>query len=351
MHDDNIQKLHQSDVITGFTSSGFVRLLFEYLEKQDIDPEALLGIPPPEPLDRGLQRYPMVQWRAMLQLASDRLDDPLLGLRLGKNITTAHLGVMGYILSSCQNLASAMIRMREYERLIHETSQLHINVLDFDLTLTWGADRGHHGPLVDECGLASFIQIVRNIAIKTSPSIQVCFTNKTPPDIQPYIDFFGCPVLFEQPVTSIRVGLWQLATKLRKPDEILLQMLEQLADMMLEELPQVSSNIEQLVRQSIARLIYNGEPQLEQIATELNITPRTLRRRLDEEGLNYRALLDDVRKHLAERYLLDPRLRLGEIAQLLGYSEQSAFTRAFRRWTGYTPHERQQQLLHGYKRQ
>ncbi|AMO94555.1 bacterial regulatory helix-turn-helix s, AraC family protein [Collimonas fungivorans] len=346
-----MQKFPQPDVIKGFAPSGLVRLLFEYLKKQDIDPVALLGIPAPEPFDRGLRRYPMQQWRAMLQLASDRLNDPLLGLRLGGNITATHLGVMGYIFSSCRYLANALIRLKDYHRLVYETSKLHIGVQGSDLTLTWEAEPGYyHGPLVDECAIASFVQFVRNISSKPISPSQVCFINKTPPDIQPYIDFFGCPVLFEQPVNSIRASLWHLATRIHQPDEMLLQMLEQLADAMLLELPQ-TNNIEQLVRQSIVRLIHDGRPELEQVAHELNMTARTLRRRLDEEGLNYRALLENIRKHLAEHYLSDPRLRLSEIAQLLGYSEQSTFNRAFRRWTGQTPHERQQQLLHGHRKE
>ncbi|AMO94395.1 bacterial regulatory helix-turn-helix s, AraC family protein [Collimonas fungivorans] len=342
-----MHKFHQSEVVKGFVSSGFVRLLFEYLKQQDIDPVVLLGIPAPEPLDRGLQRYPMQHWRAMLQLASDRLNDPLLGLRLGGNITAAHLGVMGYVFSSGRYLANALLRFKGYSRLVYEAGHLHTSVQGFDFVLTWGEESGRCGALADECSIASFVQFVRNISSKPISATQICFINKAPPDIQPYIDFFGCPVLFEQPVTSIRGGLWHLATRLLQPDEMLLQMLEQLADMMLEELPQ-ASDIEQSVRQSIARLIHDGEPQLEQVAQELNMTPRTLRRRLDEEGLNYRSLLENIRKHLAERYLLDPRLRLSEIAQLLGYSEQSTFNRAFRRWTGQTPHERQQQLLRGH---
>jgi len=346
-HVKHMQKLHPPDVMKGFVPSGLVRLLFEHLKKQDIDPVALFDVPAPEPLDRGLQRYPMAQWRAMLELAADRLGDPLLGVNLGRSITATHLGVIGYLLSSCKYLGNALLRMREYERLVYETCPLHVSVQGLDLVLTWEGGPGYaHGPLVHECAIACFCQFISNISSKPIYATEICFTNKTPPDIQFYIDAFGCPVLFEQPATSIKAKLWHLATKLRQPDDILLQMLEQLADLMLQELPR-SSNIEQSVRKSIVRLIRDGEPQLEQVAKELHMTPRTLRRRLDEEGLHYRALLDNIRKHLAENYLLDPRLRVNEISQLLGYSEPSAFTRAFRRWTGYTPNERQQQLLHG----
>jgi AraC-like DNA-binding protein len=91
------------------------------------------------------------------------------------------------------------------------------------------------------------------------------------------------------------------------------------------------------VRRQIVRLARDGEPSLEKVAEALHVSPRTLRRRLQERDRQFRTLRDDTLRRLAEDHLRDPRLQLAEVALLLGYSEQSAFTRAFRRWTGETP--------------
>ena len=72
-------------------------------------------------------------------------------------------------------------------------------------------------------------------------------------------------------------------------------------------------------------------------ARVLGMSPRTLQRRLRERGIVYAALIDQVRRRLSSKYLADAKLSLGEIAYLLGYSESSAFNRAYRRWTGRTP--------------
>lgn len=330
----------------GFVSSAYVRLLFEYMEKQGVDAAVFFGEAPPELVDRGLQRCPMERWCKLLQQASDRLNDPLLGLRLGATITPAHLGVMGYMLASCPQIGIAMVRMVEYERLIYDSNPLRITTRGSDLVLEWGLEYGRCGPLADECGIASLIQFARAIASKPIVITTVCFANQVPTDPQPYIDFFGCQVVFDQSVTSISAPLWQLAVPLRQPDIILVRLLEQQADAMLKDLPQ-ANEFEQAVRRCITRLIRDGEPDLEQVAQKMSVSPRTLRRRLDESGINFRALLENIRRNLAEIYLLDPRLSLSEIAQLLGYSEQSAFTRAFRRWTGYAPYQYQQKLLRG----
>ncbi|MGA9526123.1 MAG: helix-turn-helix transcriptional regulator, partial [Myxococcaceae bacterium] len=91
------------------------------------------------------------------------------------------------------------------------------------------------------------------------------------------------------------------------------------------------------VRQRVTSALSGGEPTLEAIASQLAITPRTLQRRLKEHGTTYQLLLEELRRELALRYLRDHGLEISEVAFLLGFSEPSAFHRAFRRWTGTTP--------------
>ncbi|AMP14832.1 AraC family transcriptional regulator [Collimonas pratensis] len=332
--------------IRGFVSSAYVRVLYEYLDRQGVDAAALLGEAAPEIVDRGLRRYPRERWSAMLELTARRLNDPLLGLRIGQTITTAHFGMMGYVLAACPQLEAAMARMIEYGRLLYETSPLHISRQGDELVFEWGLSHGCPGPLVDECWIASLYAIIRNIAAQPVKLTQVGFINPAPPDLQPYTDWFGCPVLFSQATTTVRFEVALLALPLRQSDEMLVRVLELQANALLAELPQ-TDDFEQAVRRCILQLIREGEPELEQVARELHVTERTLRRRLDDSGTNFRALREHIRHRMAEKYLLDPRLKLNEIAQLLGYSEPSTFTRAFKRWTGLTPHSYQQQILHG----
>lgn len=330
--------------IRGFVSSAYVRVLYEYLDMQGLDAAALFGEAAPEIVDRGLRRYSRERWQAMLELAARRLDDPLLGLRMGQSITTAHFGMMGYVLACCPQLDAAMARMIEYGRLLYETSPMHISRQGDDLVFEWGLSHGCPGPLVDECWIASLYAVIRNITAQPVKLGQVGFVNPAPQNLTPYTDWFGCPVLFGQATTTVRFPVALLALPLRQSDEMLVRVLELQADALLAELPQ-TDDFEQAVRRCILHLIREGEPELEQVAKELNVTERTLRRRLDESGTNFRALREHIRHRMAEKYLLDPRLKLNEIAQLLGYSEPSTFTRAFKRWTGLTPHSYQQQIL------
>lgn len=333
--------------ISGVVPSTYVRLLFEYLEAQGIDAPTLLGEPAPEPGRDGLGRFPVAHWVSLIAHAAQHLDDPLLGLKVGRTITPAHLGVLGYVLLACDNLAAALQRFERYQRLIYDVNPVSHALSANAVELTWGVDAGRPGALADECAIAALVQFSRDITGQAQPAAMVHFVNARPADTRPYEAFFGCPVRFEQPVTMVRFPLSYLALPLRRPDPGLVGMLEQQANALLEELPS-GNDFERMVRRAIVQLLREGEPGLEHVAALLHVSTRTLHRRLEERGLNFREVQEDIRHRLAMDYLRDLRLTLSEVGQLLGYSEQSAFTRAFRRWSGNSPRRwRQQQALSG----
>ena len=136
--------------------------------------------------------------------------------------------------------------------------------------------------------------------------------------MRPYEDFFGGPVRFEQPSTRLVLSLRDLALPLRGADAALLALLDAQAEWLLQQVAAVSEPVA-VWRQALVGLIRSGRTSLADLAHSLQMSPRSLQRRL------------------AEAYLRDPNVELAEVALLLGYSEQSAFTRAFRQWTGQAP--------------
>ena len=337
-------KTGESARVQGMVPSTYVRLLYEYLERQNLDARKLLKEPPPQAADRGTGRYPVARWRSLLERAAAALDDPLLGLKLGRSITPAHLGVIGYVLLACGNLGAALQRLEQYQRLVYDVNPMRYRAEGSNVVLEWGVEQGRPGSLADETAIAALVQMARELSGKSFAPEEVCFVNPAPASLKPYRDWFGCPVRFAQPHTLLRFPAKYLALPLRQPDAALLSLLERQADALMAELPD-SDDLEQSVRRCIVRLSRDGEVDLERVAAELHTTPRTLHRRLEQRGRNFRGLREDTRRRLAEDYLRDPRLRLAEIAQLLGFSEQSAFSRSFRRWTGETPKRWRDALL------
>ena len=128
-----------------------------------------------------------------------------------------------------------------------------------------------------------------------------------------------------------------LETPLPSANEALAQLHDRFAGEYLARFS--TSRITHLARQTLCRLLPQGEPKRERVAQALHLSQRTLQRRLQEEGTSYQQLLDDTRRDMAEQYLQQPGLTLLEVAYLLGFADPSNFFRAFRRWFGCTPNE------------
>lgn len=323
--------------LRGAVPNSYVLLLYDYLADQELDPVALLGEAPPTTHAESPTRFPVARWKALLDRAAARLDDPLLGLHLGQRVTPAHFGLMGYVLLACENLAAALQRLREFERLFYDVSPLRVRSEHGHLVLEWGTEAGRPGPLVDEAAITALVTLARDItaAAGMAPA-SIDFVNPAPADRGPHERILGCPVRFDRPCTRVRIPLKWLTMPLRHPDPQLLSLLREQAAEQLKRLPP-RGELGAAIRALIPELLQKGRADAAAAAERLHMSSRSLHRRLAAEGQSFRELRDECLHQLACDHLADRRLQLAEIAQLLGYSEQSAFTRAFRRWSGQSP--------------
>lgn len=317
----------------------FVRLLFDYLETRGIDAAAVLRMPRPPHRERGIGSYPVDEWAAMLDRAQRHLGDPLLGLHLGQTATVASFGLLGYMMFGSNTLGEAIIRGARYWRLFRPyVTRVSAQAQGDTVLIEFELDTRRLSGISAEASVAALAQLARNATGEPLKALELCFTHAGPEDRGAYDEYFGCEVKFGQPGIRARLPASCLGLRLLQPDPDLVALLENQADSQLAKVPD-RLDLEQTVRQCIAQLMPASEPTIDQVAELLHLSPRTLQRRLDENRLNFRALLDDTRRRLAEGYLLDSKLRLKDVAHRLGYSEQSAFSRAFRRWTGVSPGE------------
>lgn len=132
--------------------------------------------------------------------------------------------------------------------------------------------------------------------------------------------------------------------RVEKADPVLRGLLDQQADSLLNVLPS-GDQFEQQFYKFLLVAMQDGQPTIEVVAKTMNMSERTLHRRLVDRGLVFKTLLQKTRYQLANQYLKERRLTLSEIALLLGYSEQGAFSRAFKQWSGETPLRYQKRLL------
>ena len=329
-------RCYERHVVQGMVPLMLARTLGAYLQTQGVDSQEVL---PPDLLREDANpfgRFPAEDYCQLLIRAAERLQDPLLGLHLGQAILPAHLGALGYVLLACENLGAALMRIRRYHRLVHDINPIEHRLVDDHLELRWGVSHGKPGALFDEAGITGIVQFGRGLCSQAMPLTAVDFVNPAPLDRRPYTRYFGCPVRFDQPVTRLVLPLVSLAAPLLRPDPGLLRLMEEQVDAVMAQLPE-AGDLAEVTRRVVTHLAPHGMPELEQVAQELRLSPRVFYRRLAEQGLHFRDLREAALHQLAEQHLRDRRLPLAKVGLLLGYSEQSAFSRAFKRQSGLSP--------------
>jgi AraC-like DNA-binding protein len=314
-------------------AASYAQLLYDYLANQGLDAEAVLGAPRP---DASRHFVPMTEWQGWLRRVDALEQRPALGLRIAEGITPRHFGVLGYAALACGTLGEALQRLERYHASVYDANPARVSATEDSVVIEWGVERGRPGALADETAIASLVQLARDMTGRYWPVRSVSFVNPVPANTQPYEDFFGGRVAFGADVTRVEMEKAYVELPLRKSDPALLALLDQQAEQLLQEVAAVPAIVDTW-RRTLVPLIREGKTSLAALAAAHHTSTRSLQRRLSEQGTSFQRLLDETRQHLAEGHLRDGQLDLAEIALLLGYSEQSAFTRAFRAWTGRAP--------------
>jgi AraC-like DNA-binding protein len=187
-----------------------------------------------------------------------------------------------------------------------------------------------------EFAFARFVHLARrSTGLEVKPAF-VRFAFPRPADIRPQETLFRCPLLYDHPRNELELDAATSGLPQRTADAWLRTLVERHARALLERLgarPRFASE----VTAALSVELQKGRGDLTSVGHALALSKRTLQRRLDAEGVSFRALTDEVRRGLATQYLADGHVSLSEIALLLGFSEQASFQRAFLRWTGVTP--------------
>ncbi len=282
---------------------------------------------------------PLAVWRELLARAVALRPQQLApGLVIGSGVQPRHVGVMGYVVLASRNLGEAMQTYQRYERLFYGTDLVAIEALSDEFEVRWPKNAPIFDQLTDAVGIAALITFLRQQVDSPLAVSAVTFVNPAPnaEEHAAYEAFFGCPVRFDDTHTRVRFPASYLALPMAHSDPSLRLLLDRQLQALLLALPD-SDAFDRALQQVMLKLLPEGMVTLPRAAGELCVSVRTLQRRLDASGICWQSLLDRTREQLARQYLQDRTLTLGDIALLLGFSEQSAFNRAFKRWTGLTP--------------
>lgn len=263
-----------------------------------------------------------------------------IGLHQGERLSKGFSNILGHILMNCHNLGDAVEKYIKYEKIVDETSISEItikgNAAVFSLTSIDKAWKGNR--ILSDfkvSGMLLYTQILsgKRIALK-----EVYFDHCKPQDISEYQRIFNCPLYFGKSTNALVFDKGLLQLPIIEPNKELLMLFEGIAQNTLERIEKSEAYTKKVLNIIVKEI--NGEiPSLDVVAKKLAMSTRSLQGHLKKEGTSYIKLLNEVRKDIAINCLKEKNAPIAEIAYILGFSEASAFNRAFKKWTNLTPCE------------
>jgi len=328
----------------GDLSVGFVDSLADALRSCGENPLPLLE-------RYGLDAARLAEPRARLSIprymrlghsAIQQCGEPGLGLVMGQFSRMSQLGLAGVTAAQAPTVreaARAMIRFEPlYAANYRGQSSLHEDKHGAWLRFYSISPYNAYNRFVVDSVLASWAQQLSRLAQQPVSVEKVQIEFSAPDYAAQYAELFACPVEFACEHNQLRLN--QPTLNLRNPEHCpgtwrhLLEICE-------EQLQQLTRtrNLRERITQLLGPLLHGREPDLAEVAARLQLPTWTLRRKLAEEGTQFRSILNDTRRDLAMAYIRDTELAFGEIAYLLGFASAEAFQRAFKRWNQQTPGE------------
>ena len=284
--------------------------------------------------DRISQHQELRFYRNILELSGD----PTIGLKLGEPFLPQNYGLFGYALMSAETLRHALAITESYGRLTFSFFTFRFGVQGrsawFSMTeppdiepelVNLYLDRDMSAARVDFEAISGIENLVQRVHLPHDGGGR----------ITRYRQHFGCEVVFNAPDGRLQFDSSALDHPLPRSDPDSSRHLQQQCQMLIAKLTTQGRFVDDVRLLILARPGYF--PDIDYVAEKLDMSTRTLRRRLKHEGSSYRVLLDEVRFGLAREYLSNTKLPMEEVSRMLGYSESGNFSHAFRRWSGESP--------------
>ncbi|MBN3786938.1 AraC family transcriptional regulator [Burkholderia sp. Ac-20353] len=324
--------------ILSAAATGLVR----FIECEGGDPDRVLGISGADGVALGQPSACLTLglYCRILEQAASETGDGNFGLRYGQQFEPTHLGLLGYVALSSPTVGdalrniSALFHHHQQNSLLRVVAHGDLSRVEYQIREQKIVMRRQDA----ELSLGMFFNILRHaLGQHWSPEC-VHFEHDRPESWRDHERCFGAPAAFTQPCNALVLRSADLARPMPGADEHLLALVRH----NLAQLGLPGRQAESLVERTQAAIrqrLADGEPTLDDIAQALNLPSWTLQRRLRIEGCNYQEVLLGVRRQMAIDYLRDPAIQISELAFLLGYSEISAFSRAFHRWLNMSPSE------------
>ena len=289
-----------------------------------------LGLPAPQ-LKLDDERVPLSTQDALWQHLCRHSDDPLIGIRLGMSLQVGHLDIAGLLLMSCETCGEALEALIDYLPIIGEGGQALLENNTHGVCLSYHPHYTTCASQRVEAVLAGLVHLGRwstggHFTIK-----ELHLAHAPLDDARRYPGLLGCPVHFNSTDYRLCLAHETLARPLIQANAPLRDQLRSLADQKLASL--AAQSLSRRVSQAIRK---QPSASRDEIAAQLAVSSRHMNRKLAQDGLSFKSLRDHELRQLAESGL-SRGARISQLAEQLGFSDESAFAKAFRRWSGLSP--------------
>ncbi|HSC83592.1 MAG TPA: AraC family transcriptional regulator [Pseudomonas sp.] len=279
----------------------------------------------------SLARIPLARQDALWDAFCTAADDALIGLRLGCALQVGHLDMVGALLMSCESVGEALEALLEYYPIIGEGGEFSLHTEGQQVSLRYLEHYQVRQEERTEAVMASLLQMSRWITGNKVGPLALSLQHAPRGEEARYAELLGCSLQFAAEHNALVFAVADLQVPLIQANALMCAHLRGLADSLLERLGTQSLSVR--VQQQLRTQPRWGK---ERIAEQFGLSGRHLNRKLAEEGSTYRLLREQVLYRMAEQQLRESA-RLTDVAERLGFSDESSFAKAFRRWSGVTP--------------
>lgn len=319
------------------------KVVMQELARRGLDVERIAGETGLEmrTLNRPDAWIPFIKHAALLEIAAHETGDNFFGLHIATRVDPRDFGALGYIGLSSRTLGDALFNLERYLATVTEAFRIELLFDDDHAQVKFQPIHSaffRHRQAI-EFGRALFVKAYQFFTGSEIAPVEVQFVHRFDGNTQEHRQILGCPVSFGHNQDQIILNRRDLATPIETADDRLLKILVSYCEELLKKNARSKPEFITRLQRCIIDLLPTGQAKARRVAIEIGMSERTLVRHLAEMGTSFSEVLNQLRHELALKYLRQPELNLTQVAFLLGYSNQSAFSAAFKRTTGRAPRE------------
>lgn len=331
---------------TSTTLSSWTLLIWKALQAHGLDSHSIFkqaGLDPTS-LSDGNARYRLEDMTRLWEISLQETGDPCFGVEVGKSWVPTTFHALGFAWLASHTLKDALMRLTRYARIVNNSisAKLEEKGAHLELYFSTSEDEKNIHYAARDAGTVAIISMCRSLCGEGFSPIEINVTRERSLCSDKLEAYLGIPVNYNSENNLTLFDRMRAEERLASGNSELVLVNEEVAMKYLNTLNRDSTVM--LVNAAIIKMMPSGQVSEEEIADALNMSVRTLQRKLSEETTSFSTIYKAIRQEMADAYIQNSSLSMTEISYLLGFSEQANFTRAYKRWYGTSPSAARQSI-------